>query len=92
MRRELSVRNASDEALPLPPPPLVRGEDPAAYDQLAARITAAVAPANVIEEIWVRDVVDLVWDVVRLRPRRWRTPFWRRTTEKRKSRFPVNRL
>src|SRR5262249_52903118 len=37
------------------------------YDQLAARIVAAVAPANVIEEILVRDVVDLVWDVVRLR-------------------------
>jgi len=34
---------------------------------LAARIVAAVAPDNVIEEIWVRDVVDLVWDVVRLR-------------------------
>jgi hypothetical protein len=39
----------------------------AAYDQFAARIIAAVAPENVIEEIWVRDVVDLVWDVMRLR-------------------------
>ena len=64
--RELSVRNAG-EAAPLPPPPLVKGEDVAAYHQLAARITAAVAPESVIEEIWVRDVVDLVWDVVRLR-------------------------
>jgi hypothetical protein len=61
-RRELTLA-----AVPLPPPPLVNGEDGAAYDRLAARIMAAVAPANVIEEIWVRDVVDLVWDVVRLR-------------------------
>jgi hypothetical protein len=67
MRRELSVQDAFTDALSPPAPPLVRGEDPAAYDQLAARITAAVAPGNVIEEIWVRDVVDLVWDVVRLR-------------------------
>jgi hypothetical protein len=65
--RELSLHDAAHEALPLPPPPMLHGEDAAAYDQLAARITAAVAPANVIEEIWVRDVVDLVWEVVRLR-------------------------
>ena len=63
-RRDLTVEDAS---VPLPPPSLVNGEDGAAYDQLAARIMAAVAPENVIEEIWVRDVVDLVWDVVRLR-------------------------
>jgi hypothetical protein len=67
MTRELSVQDAAHDALPLPAPPLVRGEDAATYDQLAARITAAVAPANVIEEIWVRDVVDLVWEAVRLR-------------------------
>jgi pyruvate/2-oxoglutarate dehydrogenase complex dihydrolipoamide acyltransferase (E2) component len=67
MTRELSLQDASHETLPLPAPPLVRGEDAATYDQLAARIIAAVAPENVIEEIWVRDVVDLVWEVVRLR-------------------------
>jgi hypothetical protein len=64
-RRDLTVEIVS--SLPLPPPCLVNGEDAAAYDQLAARIVAAVAPGNAIEEIWVRDVVDLVWDVVRLR-------------------------
>jgi hypothetical protein len=46
---------------------MVRGEDAAAYDRLAARITAAVAPESVIEQLLVRDVVDLAWDVVRLR-------------------------
>jgi len=64
-RRDLTLEIASP--LPLPPPTLVTGEDTATYDQLAARIVAAVAPGNVIEEIWVRDIVDLVWDVVRLR-------------------------
>jgi hypothetical protein len=67
MTHELSLRDASHESLPLPPPSLVNGEDAAAYDQLAARFTAAVAPANVIEEMWVRDVVDLVWEAMRLR-------------------------
>jgi len=65
--RELSLHDASAEPLQLPAPPLALGEDRATYDQLAARITAAVAPENVIEEIWVRDVVDLVWEAVRLR-------------------------
>jgi hypothetical protein len=64
-RRDLTLEDVS--TVPLPPPTLASGEDAAAYDHLAARITATVAPENVIEEIWVRDVVDLVWDVVRLR-------------------------
>jgi hypothetical protein len=64
-RRELTLADAAVALLP--PPLLVNDEDAAAYDRLAARIAAAVAPGNAIEEVWVRDVVDLVWDVVRLR-------------------------
>ena len=52
---------------PLPPPSLADSEDAAACRELAARIRAAIAPANVIEEICARDVADLTWDVVRLR-------------------------
>jgi hypothetical protein len=48
-------------------PPLVAGEDAAAYDALTARIAGAVAPADVLEEMWVRDVVDLAWEALRLR-------------------------
>jgi len=48
-------------------PPLVGGEDAAAYDALTARIAGAVAPADVLEEMWVRDVVDLAWEALRLR-------------------------
>ena len=58
---------ADPSAVPLPPPSLANGEDAAAYAQLAGRIRAAVAPANIIEEIFARDVADLTWDVVRLR-------------------------
>jgi hypothetical protein len=31
------------------------------------RVSGAVKPTDVLEEIWVRDVVDLVWETVRLR-------------------------
>src|SRR5947209_2441530 len=48
------------------PAPLVPGEDPAAYDELLARATALVAPGDVLEELWVRDVVNRVWDTARL--------------------------
>jgi hypothetical protein len=61
------VITADPSADPLPPASLANGEDAAAYAQLAARIRAAIAPANVIEEISARDVADLTWDVVRLR-------------------------
>src|SRR5688500_4964099 len=50
-----------------PPPALLEGEDEAAYQKLLAQVTAAVEPNDVIEEFWVRDVVDLAWDAIRLR-------------------------
>jgi hypothetical protein len=64
-RRDLTIEDSIP--VPLPGPSLVNGDDAPTYAQLAARIRAAVAPANVIEEIWARDVADLTWDVVRLR-------------------------
>ena len=51
----------------LGPPVLLVGENRDTYDSLLARVTAAVDPCDIIEEFWVRDVVDLVWEVLRLR-------------------------
>ena len=51
----------------LGPPALIEGESSTAYDGLLARISGAVNPADILEEIWVRDVVDLVWETFRLR-------------------------
>jgi hypothetical protein len=49
------------------PPPLIEGEDPAAYDELLVRISAGVKPADILEDIWVRDVVDFTWEIFSLR-------------------------
>jgi hypothetical protein len=46
---------------------VLENEDPEAYDEIIARISAAVKPADFLEEIWVRDVVALVWEAFRLR-------------------------
>lgn len=51
----------------LGPPPLLEGEDPAAYGALRDRVRDAVEPSDAIEEFWVRDVVDLLWETLRLR-------------------------
>jgi len=51
----------------LGPALLIAGESGDAYDDLLARIRAAVEPADMLEEIWVRDVADLAWEVARLR-------------------------
>jgi hypothetical protein len=53
--------------LPFGPPPLIWGESAADYDEFLAHISSAVKPADSLEDIWVRDVVDLVWEVRRLR-------------------------
>jgi hypothetical protein len=46
---------------------LIDGEDGTNYDVILERISADVAPQDFVEEIWVRNVVDLVWESVRLR-------------------------
>lgn len=47
--------------------PLLPGEVAADYDRLRAHVSAAVRPTDALEEIWLRDIVDLTWDVVRWR-------------------------
>jgi hypothetical protein len=49
------------------PPPLIPGEEKKDYEALLTRVTDAVLPADHIEQILVRDVVNLVWEALRLR-------------------------
>jgi hypothetical protein len=49
------------------PPPLLEGEDAAAYDQLLASICAVVKPVDIIDEIFITDVVTSEWEVLRWR-------------------------
>jgi hypothetical protein len=55
------------------PPRVFRGEDAGDYHELLGRICAALEPRDVLEQIWVRDVADLVWEICRLR--RMKTEF-----------------
>jgi hypothetical protein len=48
-------------------PPLVEGEDDKLYREFSARVVSAVKPQDGIEEILVQDVVDLSWDIRRMR-------------------------
>jgi hypothetical protein len=48
-------------------PPLIQGESSAGYDQLLARICETLQPSDVLEQIWMRDIVDLTWEAFRLR-------------------------
>ena len=47
--------------------PLLPGESASLYDELLAKAKAAVQPTDVVEMIWVRNAVDLIWDAQRLR-------------------------
>ena len=49
------------------PPPLFEGEDAAAYGELLAHVSGAVKPVDFLEQIWVRDVVELTWEILRMR-------------------------
>jgi hypothetical protein len=79
MERSMNSANPKPSIIPTSPPervgrlalfgrpPLLEGEDTAAYDELLLQISGIVKPADILEEIWVRDIVDLVWEVFRLR-------------------------
>ncbi len=49
------------------PPPLVAGENAPAYEEMLARVADAVKASDMLEHMWIRDVVDLAWEVFRLR-------------------------
>jgi hypothetical protein len=53
------------------PPLLLEGEDAAAYDEVLARVCAAVKPADIIDEMFIADIVSLEWEVLRWRRLKW---------------------
>jgi hypothetical protein len=48
-------------------PPLLSTEDPTLYRDMLDRFAESVAPRNIIEWLWVKDIVDLSWEIARLR-------------------------
>ena len=52
---------------PFGPPPLLEGEDSLGYEELLARVSADTKPTDFVEEIWIRDGVDLTWEIFRWR-------------------------
>src|SRR5271155_3369741 len=56
-----------DRIIGTAPAPLLPGERQADYLGVAARIAAIAQPKDAIEEFLTRDVVDLTWEIFRLR-------------------------
>ena len=65
IKRTRPLKNNS--ARPFGPPPLITGEDADAYEQILARVSSQVAPKDFIEEVLLIDIVDLTWEIARLR-------------------------
>jgi hypothetical protein len=61
------VSSAVNRVIAIAPVPLLPGEKEADYASLAARVVGTTKPDDAIEELLVRDVVDLTWEVFRLR-------------------------
>src|SRR6266481_4939647 len=49
------------------PPPILEGETEKAYWEMLERVFCALKPADFIEELWARDIVDVSWNISRLR-------------------------
>ena len=51
----------------LGPSPLTSLEDAAAYERILAQVAQAVSPKDVMEWVWVKELVDLGWEAGRAR-------------------------
>jgi len=62
-----SGTNIVDRVIDIAPAPLLPDEAKADYVAVAAHIVAVAQPKDAIEEFLTRDVVDLTWEILRLR-------------------------
>ncbi len=51
----------------LGPPALIEGEAAGLYNDLLARVSGHLKPHDIFEEMWTREIVDLVWEAERWR-------------------------
>jgi hypothetical protein len=56
-----------DRVIGISPAPLLPGEAQTDYDSVATRVVAVARPRDAIEEFFTRDVIDLTWEILRLR-------------------------
>jgi hypothetical protein len=56
-----------DRVVAIAPAPLLPGENDTDYANLAKCIVTAAKPKDIIEEVLTRDVIDLSWEILRLR-------------------------
>lgn len=47
------------------PSPVLSSEDQNAYDEITARLTKCYAPVDVMELMWMRQLADATWEIVR---------------------------
>ena len=61
----MATKIASEALKLFGPPQLIDGEVCSAYEALHERVWLSLEPVDILEEIWVRDFVDLTWEVLR---------------------------
>src|ERR1700737_1747432 len=49
------------------PSPVMEGEDHRGYEELLHPVTASLQPMDIMEEMWIYDIVGLAWDTFRWR-------------------------
>ena len=63
-----AVSDVLDRVVAIAPAPLLPGEQEADYaDHVRCAIVSGAQPRDAIEEFLTRDVIDLTWEVLRLR-------------------------
>jgi hypothetical protein len=67
IKRPIPRVDITDIKFLLGPPPVLTTEDPHRYWELFERFADEIAPSSIVEWIWLKDIVDLTWEIARLR-------------------------
>jgi hypothetical protein len=62
-----AISDVLDRVVTIAPAPLLPGEKQADFAEIALRIVKGALPRDAVEEFLTRDVIDLTWDILRLR-------------------------
>jgi hypothetical protein len=49
------------------PPPLIEGECADDYEEIEHRLRNAIKPIDIIDEIWLQDIISSQWEILRLK-------------------------
>lgn len=67
---KIARHRASSKPDSFGPPPVIKGENVEAFQDMWGKLRDAISPADFLEELWAREMAELTWEIWRMRRQR----------------------